>query len=77
MWQRGYVRGRLNLKCREQSIELVEVFGKDISRQCSRCGEMGEKTKDLFTCKKCGAQMPEKENTAKNVLKRGLELQGK
>jgi putative transposase len=77
MWQRGYVRGRLNLKCREQSIELVEVFGKDISRQCSRCGEMGEKTKDLFTCKKCGAQMPEKENTAKNVLKRGLELQEK
>lgn len=77
MWQRGYVRKRLALKCRERSIELVEVFGKDISRQCSRCGEMGEKTKDLFLCKKCGAQMPEKENTARNALKRGVEMQGK
>lgn len=75
MWQRGYVRKRLEQKCREQAIELVEVFGKDISRQCSGCGEIGVKTKDLFFCERCGIQMPERENAAKNALKRGMTLQ--
>lgn len=71
MWQRGYVRDRLTQKCREQSIELVEVFGKDISNECSECGTIGKKTKDIFTCSACGARLPERENTAKNALKRG------
>lgn len=71
MWQRGYVRRRLAQKCREQSIELVEVFGKDISSRCSRCGAAGRKADGLFTCQACGAELPERENTAKNVLKRG------
>jgi len=77
MWQRGYVRKRLDLKCREQAIELVEVLGKDISRQCSNCGRVGVKTKELFICDSCGMQMPERENAAKNALKRGMELQAK
>jgi putative transposase len=77
MWQRGYVRKRLELKCKEQAIELVEVLGKDISRQCSGCGEIGVKVKDLFLCDSCGLQMPERENAAKNALKRGIALQEK
>lgn len=77
MWQRGYVRKRLELKCREQAIELVEVLGKDISRQCSGCGEIGVKAKDLFLCDSCGLQMHERENAAKNALKRGMALQEK
>lgn len=72
MWQRGYVRNRLSQKCKEKSIELVEVFGKDISNECSQCGTIGKKTKDIFTCSACGARLPERENTAKNALKRGL-----
>lgn len=71
MWQRGYVKARLTQKCREQSIELIEVFGKDISNECSRCSAVGQKGKDLFVCRLCGAQLPERENAAKNVLKRG------
>jgi len=71
MWQRGYVRGRLAQKCREQSIELVEVLGKDISNECSRCGMIGQKSNDVFICKMCGAQFSERENAAKNALKRG------
>lgn len=71
MWQRGYVRNRLSQKCKEKSIELVEVFGKDISNECSQCGTIGKKTKDIFTCGACGARLPERENTAKNALKRG------
>ncbi|NBH32502.1 hypothetical protein D3Z58_02750 [Clostridiaceae bacterium] len=41
VWQRGYIRKRLEQKCRERSVRLVEVLGKDISRECSKCGEIG------------------------------------
>lgn len=71
MWQRGYIKSRLIQKCRERSIELVEVWGKDISNECSQCGAIGKKAKDIFTCNVCGARIPERENTAKNALKRG------
>ncbi len=71
MWQKGYVRNRLTQKCREQSIELIEVFGKDISNECSRCGAIGQKANGVFFCKACGTGLPERENAAKNALKRG------
>ncbi len=73
MWQRGYIRERLVLKCREQSVELTEVLGKDISRECSRCGAMGEKKNGIFTCRSCGCVLDEKTNTAQNARKRGME----
>lgn len=73
MWQRGYIRNRLAQKCREQSIELLEVLGKDISRECSRCGMEGTKKEGMFVCEACGYREQEKTNTARNVLKRGLE----
>ncbi len=71
LWPRGYIRERLQLKCREQSVELVEVLGKDISRECSSCGALGQKEKGMFTCKCCGYREEEKTNTARNVLNRG------
>lgn len=71
MWQKGYVRNRLTQKCREQAIELIEVFGKDISNECSQCGATGQKENDVFTCKACGAKLSERENAAKNALRRG------
>lgn len=74
MWQRGYIKSRLIQKCRERSIELVEVWGKDISNECSQCGAIGKKAKDIFTCNVCGARIPERENTAKNALKRGIGI---
>lgn len=73
MWQRGFVKSRLLQKCRERSVELVEVFGKGISTECSRCGTEGVKKENLFHCPSCGLEMPERENTAKNVLKRGQD----
>ncbi|NBH35552.1 hypothetical protein D3Z58_18855 [Clostridiaceae bacterium] len=77
VWQRGYIRKRLEQKCREQSVKLVEVLGKDISRQCSNCGEIGSgKQKDgIFVCGNCGYQAKEKTNTAQNVLRRGRDGQ--
>ena len=73
MWQKGYVKGRLAQKCQGQSIRLIEVWGKSISTECSRCGAAGTKSKDLFSCDICGLELPERINTARNVLKRGSE----
>lgn len=91
LWQRGYIRKRLLLKCREQSVEVREVLGRGISSECSYCGMpgickksipckksiLGEKStpkkEDVFTCLSCGESLGEKTNTARNVLKRGME----
>lgn len=72
MWQRGYIRSRLTQKCREQSVALVEVLGKDISKRCSCCNTEGIKKDGMFSCPFCGYHTEEKINTAKNVLNRGL-----
>lgn len=71
LWQRGYIWKRLSQKCREQSVELVEVWGKDISRECSCCGAAGKKEDGVFICEACGWQAEEKINTARNARKRG------
>lgn len=73
LWQRGYIRSRLMQKCREHSVETVEVFGKDISRECSGCGALGSKAGGGFCCAVCGMTMDEKTNTARNALKRGTD----
>ncbi len=73
LWQRGYIRKRLTQKCREQSVEVVEVLGKDISNACSICGAIGEKSGGVFTCGECGYRGDIKENAARNAKKRGME----
>lgn len=71
MWQRGYIRKRLSQKCTEQSVKIVEVLGKDISRECSSCKALGTKRDGRFCCPICGFEEDEKTNTARNVKKRG------
>ncbi len=73
MWQRGYIRSRLEQKCRERGVEIRDVWGKDIGNMCSYCGEMGKKKDGEFVCESCGFSIEEKVNTARNVLKRGME----
>ncbi|MCI8666612.1 MAG: transposase [Dorea sp.] len=70
-WQRGYIRKRLEQKCKERSVEIIEVLGKDISNECSKCGSIGTKVKGKFVCSVCGYLIEEKVNTARNVKKRG------
>lgn len=70
-WQRGYIRNRLTQKCKEQSVEIVEVLGKNISNECSQCGVIGKKENGMFICPSCGSCMEDKMNTARNVKKRG------
>lgn len=73
MWQRGYIRKRLRQKCREQSIEFVEVFGKEISSRCSNCDAVGRKSEGRFICLSCGTEEDIKVNTAKNARDRGMK----
>jgi transposase len=73
MWQKGFVKSRLAQKYRERSVELVEVFGKGISIQCSCCGADGKKDEGIFRCPSYGMELPERQNTAVNVRKRGHE----
>lgn len=73
VWQRGYIRSRLALKCRQESVELVEVFGKGISCECSTCGAEGIKKDGVFCCPSCGYEEDEKTNTARNARKRGQQ----
>lgn len=73
MWQRGYIRSRLSQKCRENSVNLVEVLGKDISNECSCCTAVGIKKDGIFSCPFCGYCVEEKTNTARNVLNRGMD----
>lgn len=71
-WQRGYIRRRLELKCQERAVALVEVLGKDIAKECSQCGGIGNKKDGVFSCAACGYTVEEKTNTARNILKRGM-----
>lgn len=73
LWQRGYIRGRLEQKCREQSVKVVEVLGKDISNVCSLCGSYGQKADGMFFCSSCGRNLPERLNAAQNAKKRGMK----
>lgn len=70
-WQRGYIRKRLTQKCREHSVAVIEVLGKDISNECSNCGAIGKKENGKFSCPVCSYEVEEKWNTARNVKKRG------
>ncbi len=73
VWRKGLIRERLRQKCAEHSIEIVEVFGKAISTECSNCGIMGKYSNNTFYCKNCGYQADKKVNAARNALKRGRQ----
>ena len=72
-WQRGYIRKRLEQKCKQHSIEIVEVFGKDISNVCSTCQSFGKKEGDMFYCTRCDSRIDVKANAARNAKNRGIE----
>lgn len=72
VWKRGFVRQRLEQKCKENAVEVIEVIGKDISIQCSECGQSGGYIKDIFRCSHCGYEDDKKVNAAKNAIKRGV-----
>jgi len=76
MWKRGYIKNRIMQKCRENSIEVIEVYGKEIGKECSNCGAImgnrgqgiGKKT-EFFVCEKCNLRIEERINAARNAKK--------
>jgi putative transposase len=66
----------LTLRCKAESagIAYVEVNARGTSQCCSRCGEVVPKT--LFDrwheCPHCGLSLHRDENSAKEILRRGL-----
>ena len=71
IWKKGLIRERLQQKCTEHAVEIVEVFGKGISSECSICGAAGKYNGDTFRCETCGYETDKKRNAAQNALKRG------
>lgn len=74
-WKKGYVTQRLQWKCSQNGIEIIEVLGKGLSRECSACGTIcetqGEKEYGNFKCPNCGYEVQRKVNAAKNAVNRG------
>ncbi len=75
VWKKGYVTQRLKWKCRQNDIEIIEVFGNRLSAECSVCGAFSERQQghlyDQFQCTSCGYTEDRKINAAKNALNRG------
>ncbi|MCX4338616.1 MAG: zinc ribbon domain-containing protein [Lachnospiraceae bacterium] len=75
VWKKGYVIERLQWKSRKNVIEIIEVQGKGLSVECSRCGALCEAQHqdryEDFKCGKCGYEEDRKINAAKNALNRG------
>lgn len=69
-WQIGYIRRRLEFKCRLQSVNLRLVNPAYTGRVCSDCGGLGVRKGQLFRCGSCGAEMDYGTNAARNLLKK-------
>lgn len=71
MWKKGFVTERLKWKCWKNGIEIVEVIGGGIGRECSACGQIGYTDGEKFKCSVCGFEENKKVNSARNALNRG------
>ena len=71
MWKKGFVTERIQWKCQENGIRIIEVIGKGISTECSACGQRGYVKGENFQCPVCGYEENKKINGARNALNRG------
>lgn len=71
MWKKGFVTERLQWKCQQNGISIVEVIGKGIGTECSVCGQKGIAKGETFRCPVCGFEENKKVNGARNALNRG------
>lgn len=63
----GYIRERLDYKCRVHSVKLIEINSKGTGRICSGCGAEGKRQGKEFICESCGIQTTIALNSAKNI----------
>ncbi|MBQ7478109.1 MAG: transposase [Selenomonadaceae bacterium] len=68
----GYIRRRLEEKCRIHGIELLTISSKDTASICSQCGKQGARTSREFHCGHCGFRTTAARNTARNIEKKAI-----
>lgn len=68
----------LSYKCERSGSRLVRVDARGTSQDCSGCGERVPKVLSVRThdCPACGLVLDRDVNAARNVLARGLALEG-
>ncbi len=71
MWKKGFVTERIKWKCQDNGIRVTEVIGKEISTDCSVCGQKGYIEGERFKCLACDFEENKKINAARNALNRG------
>ncbi len=71
----GFIRQRLEFKCRENGIELVEISSKGTGSVCSLCGAGGKAVKEGFRCENCKAVIPIGLNGARNIERKAKDIE--
>ena len=67
----SYIRKRLACKCKDNSIELVEINSKGTGSTCSVCGGAGKFIpNEGFACSECGCITDIGLNSARNIEKK-------
>ena len=64
---RGYIRDQIAFKCRQNTVELVEISSKGTGSVCSSCGSEGKHVKAEFICEACGYHSTIAVNSARNI----------
>lgn len=68
-WIKGYVRERIEFKCKIWGVEYKLVNAAYTSQTCHKCGEFGKRNGDVFECKNCG-KMHADINASNNIKNR-------
>ena len=53
-WDKGYIRERLEFKCYEKGINIIEVNPAYTSQICHKCNKIGNRNGEVFSCDECG-----------------------
>lgn len=53
-WDKGYIKERLEFKCYEKGIKIIEVNPAYTSQICHKCNKIGNRNGEVFSCNKCG-----------------------
>jgi len=70
-WIRGRLQKLSEYKARWEGVPVLYVSPWNTSKQCSRCGGMGERSGLIFKCNKCGYSDYADRNTCYNIAIRG------
>ena len=70
----GYIRKRLEEKCRFCGVELISISSKDTRLVCSQCGAIGTCEGYEFKCSSCGYFDSSAKNSAVNIEKKAVSL---